>query len=117
MVSELDDGRALEHPLFVDDELPVLERIDVALDQKKIRAALDGQEARTGDVDTVGVLEVLDTCSGSSLELYNGLTVVVGLGVDYDIKFHLLVGHDVLQRCKISVSNLSSATLSQNKYL
>lgn len=117
VVAELDDGRALKHPLLVDDELSVLEGVDVALDQEKIRAALDGQEAGTGDVDTVGVLEVLDTRSGSGLELDDSLTIVVCLRVDDDIELHLLVGHDVLQRCTMVMSMPISTALSGSQYL
>jgi hypothetical protein len=36
MITQLDDRRGLEHPLIVDDELPVLQRVDVALDQEEI---------------------------------------------------------------------------------
>ena len=71
VVTELDDRSSLEHPLLVNDELTVLERVDVTLDQQQIRAALHGQEAAARHVDTVAVLEVPDRCSGSGLELIN----------------------------------------------
>ena len=69
VVPELDDGRRREHAVLVEDELAVLERVDVTLDQQQIRAALHGQEAAARHVDTVAVLEVPDRCSGSGLEL------------------------------------------------
>ena len=33
VVSEFDDGSVLEHPLLANDELTMLQRIDVALDE------------------------------------------------------------------------------------
>jgi hypothetical protein len=36
MITQLDNRRSLKHSVFVDDKLPVLERVDVALDQEKI---------------------------------------------------------------------------------
>lgn len=69
MITQLDDRRGLKHPLIVDDELPVLQRVDVALDQEEIGAALDRQETFTRNVDPVGVLEMFDSCSSGSLEL------------------------------------------------
>ena len=65
VVAELDHRRGLEHTLWVDDELAVLERVDVTLDEQQVRAALHGQEPATGDVDTVGVVEVLDSITSS----------------------------------------------------
>jgi len=41
MISQLNDGRGLKHPLRIDDQLAVLERIDIALDQQQVWAALD----------------------------------------------------------------------------
>ena len=40
-VTELDDGRLVEHPLLVHDELAVLEGVQVRGDQEKIGAGLD----------------------------------------------------------------------------
>jgi hypothetical protein len=36
MITQLDNRRSLKHSVLVDDKLPVLERVDVALDQEKI---------------------------------------------------------------------------------
>lgn len=36
MIAELDDRCGLEHPLLVDDELSMLERVDVTLDEQQI---------------------------------------------------------------------------------
>lgn len=47
--------------------MSVFQGIDVAFDQEQIGAVLHGKEAATRDVDTVGVLEVLDRSSRRSL--------------------------------------------------
>jgi len=122
MVTQFDDRRRLEHPLLVDDELTVLERVDVTLDEEKIGARFDGQEARTGDVDAVGVLEVLDGCSGGGFELRictvsvlvvpepgfdtylnDSLTIVCVFGVDDDLQLHPLGLHDSFESCRASM--------------
>lgn len=36
VIAQLDDRRSLKHSLRVDDQLAVLERVDVALDQQQI---------------------------------------------------------------------------------
>lgn len=114
MIPKLDDGSALEHPRGVEQELAMFKRVDVTLDQQQIRAALDWQEARTRNVDTVGIVEVLDRGSGSSLELQqmlsdqtmkrvdcadlnDSLAVLVDLRVDDDFELHLLGLHDPLE--------------------
>ena len=69
VVTELDDRRRLEHTLLIEEELTVLERVDVALDEEKIGAALHGQETVTRNVNSMSVLEVLNGSTSSSLEL------------------------------------------------
>ena len=69
VITKLDNRRGLEHPLLVDDKLTVLQRVDVTLDEKQVGTTLDGQETATRNVDTMGVVEVLDGSTGSSLEL------------------------------------------------
>ncbi len=69
VITKLDNMRCLEHPLLVDNKLTMLQRVNVTLDQKEIRAALDGQEAASRNVDTMAILEVLDGGTGGSLEL------------------------------------------------
>ena len=59
VVAELDDGRRLEHALRVDDELAMLERVDVALDEQQITACLDWEETTAGNVDSMRIVKVL----------------------------------------------------------
>lgn len=47
------------------------------------------------------ILEVLDGSSGSSLELDNGLAVIIHLGIDDDLEFHAFVEHYALERLEI----------------
>lgn len=56
------------------------------------------KETRTGNVNSVSVLEVLDSSTDGSLELDNGGTVVGDLGVDDDVELHSTGFHDALQR-------------------
>ena len=51
---------------------PCSRRVEVGLDEHQIGAGLDGQETTTGNVDTVGVLEVTDGGTDSGLELDDG---------------------------------------------
>ena len=73
MVAQLDHRRGLEHPLLAKDQFTVLKRVDVALDEEQIRAGLDRQEATARNVHSVAVLEVLDGCTGSSLQLRDSI--------------------------------------------
>ena len=68
------------------------------------------------------VLEVLDGCSSSSLELDNGVAVIVRLGVDDNLEFHAFGVHDALERLEIDpqvvgVENLELADLMKNQML
>lgn len=45
MITQFNDRCCSEHPLRADNELSVLERVYVALDEQKVGAALHGQEA------------------------------------------------------------------------
>lgn len=69
MITKLDDGCGLKHPILIDDKLTVGQRVDVALDQEEIRATLHRQEALARDVDPMCILEVFDsrTCCGFKL--------------------------------------------------
>ena len=40
VVTQLDDWGGIEHTSFVQDELTVFERVDIALDQQQVRATL-----------------------------------------------------------------------------
>lgn len=42
------------------------------------------------------VLELLDGCSGGSLELNNGVTIVVRLWIDDNLEIQAFAGHDTL---------------------
>ena len=69
MITQLDDRCRLKHPVFVDDQLSMLERVNVALDQEQIGTGLDRQEARAGNVDPMRIPEVLDRSSGGRFQL------------------------------------------------
>lgn len=69
VITKLDHRGRLEHPTFVQNELAVLQRVDVTLDQKQVGTGLDRKETRTRNVDTVTILEVLDGGTSGSLEL------------------------------------------------
>lgn len=97
VVAQLDDGSCLKHPVLIDDELTVLKRVDVALDEQQIGTALDGQEAATRDIDAVAVLEMLDGSASGGLKLNDCLAVIGLLGVDDDLELHAVVVHDTLQ--------------------
>lgn len=97
MITELDNGCRLKHPLLVDDELTMLDAVDVGLDEEKVRAALDGQESASRNVDTMAVLEELDSVTGGGLELKDSLAIVSRLGVDDNVELHLSRLHDPLE--------------------
>ena len=78
VITKLDNRCGLEHPLLVDDKLTVLQRVDVTLDEKQVGTTLDGQETATRNVDTMGVVEVLDGSTGGSLELQQNETLDFG---------------------------------------
>ena len=78
VITKLDNRCGLEHPLLVDDKLTVLQRVDVTLDEKQVGTTLDGQETATRNVDTMGVVEVLDGGTSSSLELQPNETLHFG---------------------------------------
>lgn len=59
-ISEFDDGRRLEHSFRVHSELTVFELVEVGSDQEQVGARFDGEETRSGNVDTVSVFKVCD---------------------------------------------------------
>lgn len=69
VVTKLDHRGRLEHPAFVQDELTMLQRVDVTLDEEQVGASLDRKETRTRDVDTVTILEMLNGGTSGGLEL------------------------------------------------
>ena len=99
VIAQLDHRSRLKHPVLIDDELTMLERVDIALNQQQVGTALDGQETATRHVDPVCIPEMLDCRARSSLELYDRLPVVVHLGVNDDLEFHAFRVHDMLERC------------------
>lgn len=101
VIAELNDGGLSKHAVRVHDKLAMLQRVEIAGDQKQIGAALYGQETATRDVDTMGTLEVLDRSTNSSLELDNRLAIISDLVVDDDIELHLARVHNALDRGKI----------------
>jgi len=54
VVAQLDHWGGIKHTGFVQDELTVLERIDIALDQQQVRATLYRQESTPWNIDAVG---------------------------------------------------------------
>lgn len=88
-------------------ELTVLEGVQVRLDQHQVGASLDGQESPTGNVDTVGVVEVADGGTDGSLELEDGnvrLALLVtgnGLAVGDNLHSQLVVLHDTLDGAEV----------------
>ena len=53
VVTQFDHWGRVEHAGFIQDKLAVLERVDIALDQQQVRAALDWQESTPWNIDTV----------------------------------------------------------------
>jgi hypothetical protein len=70
MVTELDDGRRAEHPVFVDHQPAVVLLVDVALDEEQVGTALDRHETVAGHDDPARVLEVSYGRSRCRLELF-----------------------------------------------
>lgn len=85
----------------------MLEAVEVGLDQQQVGASLDGKEATTGNVDTVGVLEVADGGTNSSLKLVDGLvglTFLVsrdGLLVGNNLHLELVLLDNTLNGAKV----------------
>lgn len=69
MIAEFDHRNTVKLPVVVDHELPVLERVEVALNQEQVRTGLYRQEARAGNVDSTHILEVLYCRACSRLQL------------------------------------------------
>lgn len=101
VIAQLDQRNGVEHALGVDRQLAVVERVEIGGDQEQIRGRLDGQETATGDVDTVCVVEVLDTGTDGSLELDHLLARFGGLVVDNDLQGELTVLDNTLDRLEV----------------
>lgn len=106
VAAELDEGSVAEAG-SAHLELAVLEGVEIRLDEHQIRAGLDGQEAAAGHVNTVGVVEVADGGTDSSLELDNGnvrLALLVagnGLAVGDNLHLKLVVLDDALDGLEV----------------
>jgi len=110
-VAEFNDGSLGEHAVGVHDELAVLKAVKIAGNQKQIGAALDRQEARSRNVDTMSTLEVLDGSTDGSLELDDWLAIIRNLVVDDDIKFHSTAVHYAFERMEVNVHRVGVEVL------
>lgn len=101
------DHRHTTEAVGVHEELTVLKTVEIRLNEQEVGAGLDGQEATTGHVDTVGVLEVADGSTDSGLELVDGLvglTLLVsgdGLLVGDDLHLELVFFNNTLDGTEI----------------
>lgn len=79
----------------------MLERVQVRLDEQQVGTRLDGQEPGSRNVDTGGVVEVLDGGTNGGLKLDDGFTRVGNLVVHNDLEVELVVVEDSLDRFEI----------------
>ncbi|KAI6770229.1 hypothetical protein HG530_004858 [Fusarium avenaceum] len=88
-------------------KLTVLQCVKIGLDEHQVGASLDGQESSAGNVDTVGVVEVADGSTDSSLKLNNGdvgLALLVtgdGLAVGDNLHLELIILHHTLDGLEV----------------
>ena len=101
MVTEFDHRRVLEHSAWVDHQLSVFQRINIALDQKQVRARFHGKEPAARNVDSMGALEVFDGRSGRRFELDDCLAIVCLLGIDDDFQIHAIGLHHTLESAQV----------------
>lgn len=98
-------------------QLAVLKGVQIGLDEHEVGAGLDGQETTTGDVDTVGVLEVANGGTDSGLELNNGnvgLALLVsrdGLAVGDNLHLELVVLNNALDGVEVEPDVVSVEVL------
>ena len=103
VAAELDEGSRAES-VRVHNKLTVRQSVEVRLDEHKVGARLDRQEASPGHVDTVSILEVADGSTDSRLELEDGhvcLALLIcrdGLAVGDDLHGKLVVLNHALDR-------------------
>lgn len=69
MITKLDDRRRREHPVWTEHEPRVLQREQVALEEKEIAARLYREEATSGYVHAVRVIKVAHRGAGGCFEL------------------------------------------------
>lgn len=91
----------------IHDELSMLQAVEVRLDQHQIGAGLDGQESSTGNVDTVGSLEVTNGSTHGGFQLDDGdvrLALLVGgngLAVRDDLHLNLATLHETFDGLEV----------------
>jgi len=117
VVTELDDRGTGELPLVAHCQLSVLEGVKTALDQQEIGTALYGQESGSGNVDTDGVLEVLDGGTDSGLELDDGFSAGSDLVVDNDLEVQLFVVEHTLDSATLHVQVVGVEDLESGNVL
>jgi hypothetical protein len=106
VTAELDQRSGTE-TVRVHDQLAVLERVKVRLDEHQVGTRLDGKETTAGHVDTVGVVEVADGGTDGRLELDNadiGLALLVGgnrLAVGNNLHGELVVLDNALDGAEV----------------
>lgn len=73
MTAKFDDGQIAEQTILIHDKMTVNKHEKVAFHKQKIRAILDGQKPCTRNIDSVCVLEVLDSrsCCRFKLLIFN----------------------------------------------
>lgn len=106
VAAELDE-RSITKAVGAHLKLAVLQSVEIRLDEHEIGAGLDREETATGHVDTVGVVEVTDGGTNSSLELHNGnvrLALLVagdGLAVGDNLHLELVVLDNALDGAEV----------------
>lgn len=100
------DKRSRSEASRVNGQFTVLQRIEVGLDKNKVGASLDGQEALARNIDTVGILEVPNSGTDSSLELKDTdvrLTLADGdgLGVGNNLELKLAALDNTLDSLQV----------------
>lgn len=101
------DERCRSEAVGVHDELAVLERVEIRLDQHQIGRRLDRQEPTARHIDAVGVVEMADGSADCGLELDDrqvGLALLVGgdgLVVGDDFHRKLIVLNDALDGTEV----------------
>ena len=69
MIPQLDHWDTVEHPVLAHVQVAIMQRVDITLNEQEVRAGFHRQETRAGNVDTMGVVKVFDSCARRSLEL------------------------------------------------
>lgn len=69
VIAKLYDRSRLEHSPRIDHQSAVLQRVYITLYQEQIRTILHREETIAWNIDSTGVLEVLDSSPSRCLEL------------------------------------------------